>query len=299
MSPLCDLCGGTAFKKEYEGLRDSALTAEGVFAIEKCNQCGLIRLSPLPEISQVAEGYAGNYVPYRKNNFFIHAVRSFLQGRERRILKKYASSAGSILEVGCANGEFLASFGCDGKKLLGIEMDTRSADRARKDFGLSMFVGVFEKFNPVGNELFNLIIMRYVLEHFVSPREALQKAHMLLSSGGFLYVSIPNYDSIERRVFGRYWHGFDVPRHLYVFTEATIHRYASEIDFEVVSTAYDFVPNDWICSIQRWLKEKGVGSLASFFTYKNPLLIIIFLPLSALSCIMGSSSRFAFILKKI
>ena len=292
------MCGSNYFNREYEELHDSALMAEGVFAIEKCNQCGLIRLSPLPEISQVAENYAGNYAPYKKDNFFISFAKHVLQGRERSMLKKYASSAESILEVGCAQGEFLASFGGDGKKLLGIEMDTRSADRARKDFGLSIFTGMFEEFNSVENETFNLIIMRYVLEHFISPRQALQKAYALLSSGGFLYVSIPNYDSIERRVFGRYWHGFDVPRHLYVFTEATVRRYASELDFEVVSTVYDFVPNDWIGSIQRWLKENGMETLSLFFTYKNPLLIVVFLPCSIIACISKSGSRFSFILQK-
>ena len=280
-------------------MKDSALAAEGVFAIEKCNQCGLIRLSPLPKISQVAENYVGNYIPYRKNNFFVRALRSLLQWRERSMLKKYASSAESILEVGSANGEFLASFGGGGKKLFGVEMDMGAADVARRDFGLFVFTGMFEKFNPVENETFNLIIMRYVLEHFISPREALQKAHTLLSSGGFLYVSIPNYNSIERRLFGRYWHGFDDPRHCAIFTEAIIRHYASKVGFDVISVTYDFVPNDWIGSIQRWLRVNGFNMLASFFTYKNPLLIAIFLPFSIIICIMKSGSRFAFIFKKI
>ena len=43
-----------------------------------------------------------------------------------------------------------------------------------------------------------------------------------LKPGGIFYVLVPNVDSAEGRVFGSYWHGLELPRHLFHYSPASL-----------------------------------------------------------------------------
>ena len=69
---------------------------------------------------------------------------------------------------------------------------------------------------------FDMIVMEHVLEHLHSPGEVLGRTAGWLRGGGILELSLPNFACLERRVFGRFWYGLDLPRHLNHFTERSI-----------------------------------------------------------------------------
>jgi hypothetical protein len=43
-----------------------------------------------------------------------------------------------------------------------------------------------------------------------------------LKPGGIFYVLVPNVDAAEARVFGSYWHGLELPRHLFHYSPASL-----------------------------------------------------------------------------
>jgi len=47
-------------------------------------------------------------------------------------------------------------------------------------------------------------------------------------------ISVPNFASLESRLFGKYWNGLDVPRHLYHFTPATLDRMLKKAKLNIV-----------------------------------------------------------------
>ena len=51
-------------------------------------------------------------------------------------------------------------------------------------------------------------------------------------------MSVPDADSLDRRLFGRYWVGLDVPRHLTLFSGRTLRRALSAAGFSVVDRRY-------------------------------------------------------------
>jgi 2-polyprenyl-3-methyl-5-hydroxy-6-metoxy-1,4-benzoquinol methylase len=86
-------------------------------------------------------------------------------------------------------------------------------------------------------ESFDLITMSHVLEHLHDPLAALERVGSWLKPTGCLKIWCPNYDSQERRIFGRNWFALDVPRHLYHFTPATVTeliRAAALVPLEIV-----------------------------------------------------------------
>lgn len=56
-----------------------------------------------------------------------------------------------------------------------------------------------------------------------------------LKPGGIFYVLVPNIDSAEARVFGSYWHGLELPRHLSHFSPPSLGNLAKSVGLSEVS----------------------------------------------------------------
>ena len=56
-----------------------------------------------------------------------------------------------------------------------------------------------------------------------------------LKPGGIFYVLVPNIDSAEARVFGSYWHGLELPRHLFHYSPASLKLLAESVGLREVS----------------------------------------------------------------
>jgi hypothetical protein len=52
-----------------------------------------------------------------------------------------------------------------------------------------------------------------------------------------MLISVPNASSKQAEVFGEFWLGYDLPRHLWHFSSETLHRLLSSIGFEIVYSA--------------------------------------------------------------
>ncbi|MBL7762554.1 MAG: class I SAM-dependent methyltransferase, partial [Chitinophagaceae bacterium] len=66
------------------------------------------------------------------------------------------------------------------------------------------------------------ITMWHVLEHVHSLQEYITQLKKLLTANGRLIIAVPNYTSSDAASYGEYWDGYDVPRHLYHFSQKSI-----------------------------------------------------------------------------
>ena len=82
--------------------------------------------------------------------------------------------------------------------------------------------------------------MDHVVEHLSQPDEVMSAIAGWLKPGGALFVTCPNFGSIERRWFGRYWPGLDVPRHLFHFTPETLRALAAKTGLELTGIRPQF-----------------------------------------------------------
>jgi len=56
-----------------------------------------------------------------------------------------------------------------------------------------------------------------------------------LKPEGIFYVQVPNIDSAEARVFRTYWHGLELPRHLFHYSPTSLRNLAKATGFREVS----------------------------------------------------------------
>jgi SAM-dependent methyltransferase len=101
---------------------------------------------------------------------------------------------GKLLDVGCAEGTFLAAARDSGYDVTGVDFSQKFVQLARSRFGLdSMYSCSFEDFSqrtPPGS--FDVITLFDVLEHQDNPFAFMDSVKRLLRSGGFLALSVPN-----------------------------------------------------------------------------------------------------------
>ncbi len=129
-------------------------------------------------------------------------------------------SSRRVLEVGCASGKVaLALMAARGWSAVGIEPDPGAAQAARNR-GLETHTGTLEDYPGAGE--FDIVLFVHVLEHLPDPLAALRRARSLLVAGGHVVVALPNAESLERRLFGAAWDGWDVPRHVHHFGPAAL-----------------------------------------------------------------------------
>jgi SAM-dependent methyltransferase len=142
--------------------------------------------------------------------------------------------SGTILDLGCSSGGFLSFFRGDAWKLYGIEMSGDCAKRAGERTGARVFVGDILK-APFSPDSFDVITCFDVLEHLYEPRQVLDKICEWLKPSGVFYVQVPNIDSAEAHVFGTYWHGLELPRHLFHYSPASLRNLARSSGLREIS----------------------------------------------------------------
>jgi SAM-dependent methyltransferase len=216
------VCDATARRRAL-ACRDHLVTGE-TFGIDACDGCGLRITTPQPDPQAIWRYYESDaYLPttraaagtlatvYRAVRRVTVRLRLGWLGRER----------GRLLDVGCGTGEFLAHARTIGWDVLGVEPSPRAAAQAE---ALGVTVRRTDDLATVDDGPFDAITMWHVLEHLHDPGAALDAARRLLAPGGRLLVGVPNHDSLDAGAYGDAWYAWDVPRHLWHFTPATLRR---------------------------------------------------------------------------
>jgi 2-polyprenyl-3-methyl-5-hydroxy-6-metoxy-1,4-benzoquinol methylase len=165
-------------------------------------------------------------------------------GWARERIQEY-KRGGAILDIGCSSGTFLRTMQHAAWKLYGIEREASTAQRAQEATGANVFVGdALAAPFPPGN--FDVITSFDLLEHVYQPREFLAKIHSWLKPGGIYFVALPNIDSWEARIFGTYWYGLELPRHLTHFSLRSLRHVMNVVGFHELSlttTSVSYIDN--------------------------------------------------------
>jgi SAM-dependent methyltransferase len=162
-------------------------------------------------------------------------------------------------------------------------MSAAGAATARDLFGLEVIQGSFPGV-PLPSDQFDLVVLAHVLEHLPEPREALREVARVLKPGGVFYCMIPNYESLATRALGADWPGFDLPRHLYCYSPATVSKLMSECGLRVERVDHSAVPNDWVGALRlRLVRTPRLRWLARAAHLSSPIALLGCLPLSFLA----------------
>ncbi len=250
-----------------EGLVDRIFhCAPGSWTLYRCGDCGSGYLDPRPTRETIglayqcyfthaaggaattaarASGNLGHALAngYRNRNFGTDYKPAFRLGAwvvplfpwyrsvidaESRCLTR-AGNGGTVLDVGCGNGGFLALAGALGWCARGIDPDVKAVAAARAQ-GLDAEKGGIEILDSKSAS-YDVITLNHVIEHVHDPVELLRACHRLLKSNGRLWLETPNINSQGHALYGNDWRGLEPPRHLILFSLESIRRLLERCGF--------------------------------------------------------------------
>jgi SAM-dependent methyltransferase len=229
----CPQCDG-------EGERIEARYSVDAWRIVQCATCGFVYLKDVPAYERLVEELAwektfSGETERRRRSYplvsFIERTtrwRLFLLPGKRARLYRSLFNAGRVLDVGCATGhavpEPLVPFGIEISQALAREADARMSARG----GRAVCAPALEGIAGFPDRYFSGVILSSILEHEMNPKPLLRQVARVLADGGKVYVRVPNYGSINRRVMGRKWCGFRYPDHVNYFTTRSLRAMVSE-----------------------------------------------------------------------
>jgi SAM-dependent methyltransferase len=292
----CTLCGACGASLVYRNCRDRRHWLPGRFDLVRCRDCGLVRTDPRPSVGSIAEFYPPSYVSFAAEVPSTSAWYAVLRSVVRLpYVLRYGSAdpwfrpsdTNRLLDVGCGTGVYLQAMVNLGWSVRGVEPDAAAAARAAERLGVQpdrIFVGRVEDadFPP---ETFDLVTMAHVLEHLHHPRGVLERIRRWLRPGGMIRLWLPNFESIESRVFRKLWFGLDVPRHLYHFGPHTIRATLETVGFSVERVVPQYQANTLSGSLRHTvdaLLGRQVEARESMVLYYT------FLPLAAMLLALGT-----------
>jgi 2-polyprenyl-3-methyl-5-hydroxy-6-metoxy-1,4-benzoquinol methylase len=255
----CPLCGSPDRQVEIENLTDSVYgCAPGTWRFLRCAVCRSAYLCPRPTMDSIAlayETYSTHVAEERSvpsglvrwikraiaNGYRNHCLGTrfrpssalgamlgvLLPGAamqlraEGRGLELLRGGNRRVLDVGCGSGGFLALARQMGWDCFGVEMDSVAADVARQQ-GARILAERAEQLDGAYDGFFDAVTLSHVIEHVYDPVRTLLGCVRVLRPGGHLWIETPNIDSIGYNRYGRFWRGFDTPRHLTLFNHESL-----------------------------------------------------------------------------
>lgn len=263
----CPYCGSEK-QKLFMTTKDWNWDTSGVFCLVRCEICSLVFLSPAPDVDELKTYYPKNY--YTRASGLVELTEEMFRSLERgysyrlKFIRKF-QNPGRVLDVGCGDGHFLNFLKVRRWDTWGVEMSEMACGYAVEKLGLEKDKIVCSDFMAVNlpEKYFDLVTINDVLEHLSEPVKILERCFQLLKLGGGIYIQVPNFNSLGRRIFGSHWIHIDAPRHQIHFTSKTLNRFLKDWKIMGETTRTNFgqaYVSGYSDSFRYWLVGRGLYS---------------------------------------
>ncbi|NIJ56165.1 class I SAM-dependent methyltransferase [Dyadobacter arcticus] len=288
----CPVCDKSSFNN-YLNVEDHTVSHKE-FTIQQCNSCYFLFTNPRPSEDNIGPYYESqNYISHHDESSDLiskayNFVRNYTIGQKVDLINKLANKKGSLLDIGCGTGNFVNAAKENGWQVSATEPDSEARKIASKKLGLNIEDSI--NVDALTEKNFDVITLWHVLEHVHRLNETIGWLVNHMNEEGTLIVAVPNPESFDALKYERFWAAYDVPRHLYHFTKATmkqlLHKHNLVIDevlpmwFDsfyvgMLSTKYKQKKLDMIDSVRTGLQSNWKGKSSKHTEINTSSLIYV------------------------
>ena len=226
-------------KNRYIKVTDHSVSGDH-FELVYNDRLEMLETFPQPSSEKLPDYYKSeDYISHTdgKRNAFekvYHFVKGIALKRKLKLINEVSKGKNTLLDIGCGTGDFLQVAGDSGWHISGIEPNEQARAIANKKTNASVFdTNQISKFEP---HSFDVITLWHVLEHLPDLDAQFELFKKLLKADGALIIAVPNYKSYDAQLYKEFWAAYDVPRHLWHFSQDAIKRLGATIEMDVVKT---------------------------------------------------------------
>jgi 2-polyprenyl-3-methyl-5-hydroxy-6-metoxy-1,4-benzoquinol methylase len=265
---FCPICNNDA-SELFVSTQDFSLT-QAPFDIVICTKCKFHFTNPIPSKELIAPYY--NFPSYISHtdvkegwfNKIYHRVRQHtLLQKTIWIQSLFTGHKGNLLEIGAGTGAFAHAMVQKGWNVTALEPDEASRNRAFENYKIQLLPA--ESLYNLQNEKFEVITLWHVLEHVHDINDYMHAFKKLLKPNGRLIIAVPNYTSFDARFYKQYWAAYDVPRHLYHFSLASMQLLCKKNNMQVVSIKPMWFDSFYVSLLSEQYKKSGIIGVVRAF----------------------------------
>ena len=225
--------------KTYLNVKDHSVSGEE-FQLKYNETLDLLETYPQPSEDKLGHYYeSDDYISHTdaKRNLFekaYHFIKSIALKRKLKLINSFNSDDKKLLDIGCGTGDFLKVAKDNNWYVSGIEPNESARLIANQKTDNTVFdIEHLSKFEP---HSFDVITLWHVLEHLPKLENHISVFESLLKPNGRLVIAVPNYKSYDAHYYKNFWAAFDVPRHLWHFSQTSISKLVQQKSMEIEST---------------------------------------------------------------
>ena len=210
---------------------------------------------------------------YKSDNYISHTdskktlfdkvyqtVKTYTLKKKVSLINSFQIEEKTILDIGAGTGDFLISCKKNHWKTFGVEPNSEARNIAKeKEIVLEKDIKAYT------DKKFDVITLWHVLEHIENLSEYLKTLKTLLKENGTLVVAVPNHKSYDAQFYKEFWAAYDVPRHLWHFSQNSISKLFSEVSMKVVKTIPMKFDAYYVSLLSEKYKSKKMKPLTSFW----------------------------------
>jgi len=187
----------------------------------------MYKTEPQPSLDKLPSYYKSeDYISHTdtKRNFFekiYHWVRSYMLSKKMMLVSQHTKSdSKKLLDIGCGTGDFLAMAQKYKWEVSGVEPDEQARKIAAEKTNIKIHNN--DWLTQIPDHSFDAITMWHVLEHVPNLEEQIALLRRIIKPDGTIFIAVPNFNSHDANHYKEFWAAYDVPRHLWHFSQKSI-----------------------------------------------------------------------------
>ncbi len=205
----------------------------GSYKLTKCLNCGIVFNFKLPSQEE--------HNNYYENDYRITSSIRQIDIEQRRISRipeqiiliseilNFNTKQASLLDIGCDKGFFLDEIRRYGFSVFGFE----PSEISRK-YCTNIGLTIYRDFNDIKRK-FDVITLWHSLEHHINPLVSLSNLKNYLNDDGFIFIRVPDFDCIWRKIFKSKWVWLQPENHYFHFTINSLSFLLNKSGFDILT----------------------------------------------------------------
>lgn len=286
-APTCFACGSVGFLVQTHVMDPDGIIP-GEWAFKKCpnKECELVWLDPAPLETELWKAYTTYHTHTRNSSGKTEELLLSLANRLARIaflpvwirnglwreadylryMTLKNTPAGKLLDVGCGGGRFMNRMGRMGWEVEGIDFDEKATAKITRRYGMKTYTGDLASCR-LPDASYDAITLSHAIEHLFDPEKILAECKRILKPGGRLVITTPNVEGAAAKLFGRFWRGWEPPRHLHLFSVNPLRNILLKTGFDIGEIRTSSAGAAGIYRTSRTNQQKEGGPVSLIFQF--------------------------------